>query len=169
MITVTNGIDTIDIDKKYLQKIDNGFLIKPEFDYWMISLIIVMEDDVITKIIKTLPYGERILDNFNNLSQNSNRIMLASDEFSKFKRLYENMRNKDDLKKKVVIEAASQILAYQYYQGKYLEDNQETLMEKERLASLGQLIGGIAHNLKTPIMSISGAAEGLTDLIKEYD
>lgn len=42
-------------------------------------------------------------------------------------------------------------------------------MERERLASLGQLIGGIAHNLKTPIMSISGAAEGLTDLVKEYD
>lgn len=50
-----------------------------------------------------------------------------------------------------------------------INDNQETLMEKERLASLGQLIGGIAHNLKTPIMSISGAAEGLNDLIKEYD
>lgn len=50
-----------------------------------------------------------------------------------------------------------------------IHDGQETLMEKERLASLGQLIGGIAHNLKTPIMSISGAAEGLTDLIKEYD
>ena len=42
-------------------------------------------------------------------------------------------------------------------------------MEKERLASLGQMIGGIAHNLKTPIMSISGAAEGLLDLTKEYD
>lgn len=52
---------------------------------------------------------------------------------------------------------------------KTISDNQETLMEKERLASLGQLIGGIAHNLKTPIMSISGAAEGLNDLIKEYD
>ena len=42
-------------------------------------------------------------------------------------------------------------------------------MESERLSSLGQLIGGIAHNLKTPIMSIAGAAEGLTDLVKEYD
>ena len=50
-----------------------------------------------------------------------------------------------------------------------IKDNQDKLMEKERLASLGQLIGGIAHNLKTPIMSISGAAEGLSDLIKEYD
>lgn len=46
--------------------------------------------------------------------------------------------------------------------------SQETLMEKERLASLGQLIGGIAHNLKTPIMSISGAAEGIRDLVDEY-
>lgn len=50
-----------------------------------------------------------------------------------------------------------------------LHSNQETLMESERLASLGQLIGGIAHNLKTPIMSISGALEGLTNLIKEYE
>ena len=50
-----------------------------------------------------------------------------------------------------------------------IEENQGMLMEKERLASLGQMIGGIAHNLKTPIMSISGAAEGLKDLTKEYD
>lgn len=50
-----------------------------------------------------------------------------------------------------------------------IEDNQSMLMEKERLASLGQMIGGIAHNLKTPIMAISGATEGLSDLAKEYD
>ena len=50
-----------------------------------------------------------------------------------------------------------------------IHDNQQLLMERERLASLGQLIGGIAHNLKTPIMSISGAAEGLTDLVREYN
>jgi len=50
-----------------------------------------------------------------------------------------------------------------------IQNNQDMLMEKERLASLGQLMGGISHNLKTPIMSISGAAEGLTDLINEYD
>ena len=50
-----------------------------------------------------------------------------------------------------------------------IQNNQDMLMEKERLASLGQLIGGISHNLKTPIMSISGVAEGLTDLINEYD
>lgn len=50
-----------------------------------------------------------------------------------------------------------------------IKKNQDLLVEKERLASLGQLVGGIAHNLKTPIMSIAGATEGLTDLVKEYD
>lgn len=52
---------------------------------------------------------------------------------------------------------------------KTIQDNQEMLVEKERLASLGQMIGGIAHNLKTPIMSIAGATEGISDLIKEYE
>ncbi len=52
---------------------------------------------------------------------------------------------------------------------KQIKDNQSVLMEKERLATLGQMIGGIAHNLKTPIMSISGATEGLEDLVKEYE
>lgn len=55
---------------------------------------------------------------------------------------------------------------------KYVQEihsNQEILIEKERLATLGQMIGGIAHNLKTPIMSISGAREALQDLTKEYD
>ena len=50
-----------------------------------------------------------------------------------------------------------------------IQSNQEILMERERLAGLGQLIGGIAHNLKTPIMSIAGAVQGLENLIKEYD
>lgn len=50
-----------------------------------------------------------------------------------------------------------------------IKNNQNILMERERLASLGQMIGGIAHNLKTPIFSVAGGLEGLSDLIKEYD
>ena len=50
-----------------------------------------------------------------------------------------------------------------------MEKNQEILVEQERLSSLGQLIGGIAHNLKTPIMSIAGASQAVRELIKEYD
>ena len=52
---------------------------------------------------------------------------------------------------------------------KEMERNQEILVEQERLSSLGQMIGGIAHNLKTPIMSISGASEAIKDLINEYE
>lgn len=52
---------------------------------------------------------------------------------------------------------------------KAIKENQEMLIERERFASLGAMIGGIAHNLKTPIMSIAGATEALNDLITEYD
>lgn len=49
-----------------------------------------------------------------------------------------------------------------------IKRNQEVLMEQERMASLGQMIGGIAHNLKTPIMSLAGGIEALKDLAVEY-
>ena len=52
---------------------------------------------------------------------------------------------------------------------KQIEQTKDTLMEQERLASLGQMIGGISHNLKTPIFSIAGGVEGLNDLINEFD
>ena len=50
-----------------------------------------------------------------------------------------------------------------------IKENQAILLERERLASLGQLIGGIAHNLKTPIMSIAGGIDQLQYLTKEYE
>jgi len=43
------------------------------------------------------------------------------------------------------------------------------LMERERLASLGELIGGIAYNFRTPISSIQQGLEGLRELVDEYD
>lgn len=50
-----------------------------------------------------------------------------------------------------------------------IQENQAVLIERQRLASLGQLIGGIAHNLKTPIFSVSGGIDQLLFLVKEYD
>lgn len=41
-------------------------------------------------------------------------------------------------------------------------------MERERLASLGQMVGSISHNLKTPIMAVSGSADSIERLIVEY-
>ena len=42
-------------------------------------------------------------------------------------------------------------------------------MEQERFAFLGQMIGGLAHNLKTPIMSISGCVVAAQALIDECE
>ena len=89
--------------------------------------------------------------NLNNISNAHNLPITSNDEFSDLTISYNKIQ---DL-------TMSHI--------KQIEYNQDKLMEQERLASLGQLIGGIAHNLKTPIMSISGAAKGLEDLIDEYD
>lgn len=49
-----------------------------------------------------------------------------------------------------------------------IEENQRILLERERLASLGQMIGGIAHNLKSPIFAISGSVDQIGYLVSEY-
>ena len=50
-----------------------------------------------------------------------------------------------------------------------LSESQASMMEQERLASVGQMIGGVAHNLKTPIMSISGCISAAEALIEECE
>ena len=50
------------------------------------------------------------------------------------------------------------------------KQNQFELIEKERLLSLNQLIGGIAHNLKTPLLSSAGGIQIIKkDTAKLYD
>jgi two-component system, NtrC family, sensor histidine kinase HupT/HoxJ len=48
------------------------------------------------------------------------------------------------------------------------KESLERILQNEKLLSLGQTIGGIAHNLRTPIMSVSGAAEAFGMLAEEY-
>lgn len=48
-----------------------------------------------------------------------------------------------------------------------MQENQVKMMENDRLAFLGQMVGGIAHNLKTPIMSISGSVDAIERLVEE--
>ena len=68
-----------------------------------------------------------------------------------------------------LVDAFNKIQKMNLNQINTIKENHEILMEHERLASLGQMIGGIAHNLKTPIFSIVGGLEGLNDLIDEYE
>jgi len=49
-----------------------------------------------------------------------------------------------------------------------LHSNQDLMANREKFATLGQLISGIVHSLKSPIFALSGELEGLNNLIKEY-
>lgn len=86
--------------------------------------------------------------------------------------------SEDDLNRKIVItsndEIGDLVLAFnkvQEREKKYIQnikEQQKIIVEQERLASLGQMIGGIIHNLKTPIISIKTAIRALNDLVREY-
>lgn len=112
------------------------------------------------------------LENFANdigkqvssVSKNMNRI--ANEETVDYEQKMPVLAN-DELGDLVI--SFNKILDLEKKHAIQMEKNQEILVEQERLSSLGQLIGGIAHNLKTPIMSISGASQAVRDLIKEYD
>lgn len=113
-------------------------------------MLYIWARNISTNLIKTTNSLKSILDS-ENIDKDKILPIASNDEFGDLAYYYNKIQE-------LTVKNIEQI-----------NNNQQTLMERERLASLGQLIGGIAHNLKTPIMSISGAAEGLSDLIKEYD
>lgn len=113
-------------------------------------LLYIWSHNISNNLIRTTDRLKTILDTENE-SKNKILPIASNDEFGDLAYYYNKIQE-------LTVKNIEQI-----------HENQDMLMEKERLASLGQLIGGIAHNLKTPIMSISGAAEGLSDLIKEYN
>ena len=116
-------------------------------------LLLIWSHNISANLVRTSNGLKNILNTLNTETIEKNKILplVSNDEFSDLAYYYNQIQEM----------TAKNI--------KKIHDSQDTLMESERLASLGQLIGGIAHNLKTPIMSISGALEGLTGLIKEYD
>ena len=122
MITVTNGLESIKIENKYLKKIKQGYLIVPLNDYWMINLKIIIDKNKITKIIKTLPKGDNVLDSFINQEKSKNTVKLTEKDYLNFKKLYKNMQDKNNLKKDIYVDAIARILAYEYYQANVLED-----------------------------------------------
>lgn len=113
-------------------------------------LLYIWSQNISANLIRTTNSLKNILDE-ENINKNRMLPLASNDEFSDLAYYYNKIQ--EQTVKNIEM----------------IHKNQDTLMERERLASLGQLIGGIAHNLKTPIMSISGATEGLKDLIKEYE
>lgn len=127
--------------------------------YFLASFIVLMFCDILMLYLFANSY--------------SSDIKIVSDGFHKM--VNDDSKGADKLAVTSNDEVGDLCIAYNKVQeltSQYIaqiHSNQDILIERERLASLGQMIGGIAHNLKTPIMSISGATEGINDLIKEYD
>lgn len=128
--------------------------------YFFSTFVVLMIIDCLVLYMFATSYAsdiQTVADNFANMAkQNEGKMVekivnVSNDEVGDLCVAFNNIQD----------------LTTQYIE--QIHSSQDILVERERLASLGQMIGGIAHNLKTPIMSISGAAEGLTDLIKEYD
>lgn len=92
------------------------------------------------------------LEEINKNKQLNKKIVITSnDDFGK-------LSNSINVIKKICEENLNNI---------HYANNQ--LIERERLASLGSLIGGVSHNLKAPILSIAGANETLNALIEELE
>ncbi len=136
----------------------------------------LVKDDILGKSFKELSFSDQIVIKNKNIgnylvhAQQNNKIYTV-DAMLKDKSKYFNIEISGIFDKEQCIGILILIkdTTQHVLDMETLKQNQNTLMERERLASLGQMIGGIAHNLKTPIMSIAGAMEGLGDLIKEYD
>ena len=152
-ITLTNG-ETYYLGAYYV-------IYSDELILYIVSLLIIL--GLLCSLI-LYAFASELSKNLKEVSNSLKEISNDNEAFAE-KKLY--ITSVDEIGDLIKVYNNIQALTINHLH--QLHDNQETLMEKERLASLGQLIGGIAHNLKTPIMSISGAAEGLTDLVKEYD
>ena len=140
-------------ENEYLLGIYFNILSAQVLDYFLISYLVLVLIDVIILIL------------FSNSFKYD--INFISEKFSEMSTHITTEKNKN-LVATSNDEIGELCTSYNLIQ-QITHDNQNMLIERERLASLGQMVGGIAHNLKTPIFSISGGLEGLSDLIKEFD
>ena len=154
MYPVAVGSDTYYIGAHYLISEDAS----------LINIIVVLISLTLLSTLIIYAFAKELSNNIKKVSDSLKEISKKSENVMGSKIYVTSTDEMSDLTQEY-----NQIQATTVELLDQIHNNQQTLMERERLASLGQLIGGIAHNLKTPIMSISGAAEGLNDLIKEYD
>lgn len=130
MIKITDSKETIILTKEDILIIDNYIIIKPIHKYWVVKLFIVVEKGFLKEIIKAYDIEEEPLDRFKSKTKLSDTLVLSEGDFKRFKKLYENMHNKIDYRKKAIIKAYSELLSYEYFQATVLEDNPGITIEE---------------------------------------
>jgi signal transduction histidine kinase len=153
-------IETIDTPNgKYVYGVFFSMLPVNSIPYFIYTIVVL----AILNILIILFYCRNMSKNISEVSRAVERVA-SGHEVNLEKKIA--VTSNDEIGDLVI--AFNKILGLEKENVETIEKNQAIMVEQERLSSLGQLIGGIAHNLKTPIMSIAGVVEGLTDLIKEY-
>lgn len=162
-----------DINASFAQGILYPIEIEGE-TYYIGARYCVFSDEVIQSLSLKILYGlvGEVLVLFfiqATLAKELNRIQVSLDDIISSNDISRKLTitSYDDFGK--ITEQINELKSMTIDNANEIENNETRLMEKERLSTLGGMIGGVSHNLKTPIMSVSGAVEGLNDLISEYD
>jgi signal transduction histidine kinase len=92
------------------------------------------------------------------------RQQLAKEELEK-----EKILRQKDIELKAILEKENEILEQKFQaRTRELEASQSRLVQQEKLASLGQLTAGIAHEIKNPLNFVTNFSEVGNELINEF-
>ena len=137
-----------------------------EIDYNSLKSMHIFD---LLKLENFKPLEEQTIINSLKATKESTETLVIEKEFKSIKKFIQieisNLRSKNVFIGTLILFKDT---TEHHKDAEIIKSNTNILIEKERLASLGEMISGVTHNLKTPIFSISGATEGLTDLINEY-
>lgn len=146
-------------NEDYIIGVQYKIEIKNMFLHYLISMITFLGFCIFILRYFSKSISEDIILISNKLNEisieNSNKFenklsILSGDEFSYLAKSFNNLLDKEKIN---------------YQQ---IQKTHNIIIEQEKLVSLGNLVGGMAHNIRTPIMAISGGVEGISDLSKEY-
>ncbi|MBL4703744.1 MAG: PAS domain-containing protein [Flavobacteriales bacterium] len=141
-------------------------------------------NDSVTRVLGFEPeqlLQKKAIPFFKDNIQNHGRLLSFVEDGEKLNQLEINILNKDQILVPVLVSGIKMINDQGVLQGyilkmvdlresrlaKEIEHKKEQLIQSEKLASLGQMAGSIAHEINNPLAIISGRAEMLTLKLKK--
>lgn len=118
MIVITDGKRKIKLDEKKLKIIDDNYLIQSKYEFWQVELVIIYKNGIIKKIVKEFSGGGDVQEEYKNIKEDDNIILLKSSDYDKISYLMDKMNLDDSFRKNAVIDSVSTFFAndcYEYY------------------------------------------------------
>ncbi|HPY02392.1 MAG TPA: substrate-binding domain-containing protein [Spirochaetota bacterium] len=114
-------------------------------------------EEIIGYFVFQLAEPAEIIENIRQLVSNSFLSILLAQEVIKDKQLKTLLQN---------LETKQELLEEAYHS---LKENQEKMLVIDKMASLGKMTAGIAHEMNTPVASIRTSLSEISRLTEEYD